>query len=209
MISLKEYVKTLPESERDIFRMAFGGNDYEKQNQRFELCYELAKNLTKINTPKTIRAAIKLEVIPARYINAILSIATKLKPKNENYYRMCKTILVGFYVDRLKKVANEDEVSLLLCEKQKHKKEYISLQERVMDDTERKDIILSLGYDGSELNGNYKGKEKLKTALNELYKPISLNKNKKLEAITDETFVPIMNAVLQDLNQLDKRVHLV
>lgn len=207
-MELREYIKNLNEFETMCINSAFNDKNYEKANHKFQQCYKIANNLTKITTPKMYRTVIEFEVLPAQYAEAILDIATKLKPVNKAHYDMLKKYLVQIYILRLKKLVKADNVDLLLCTKEKHLKMYNDLKVRVIDYTEILDIIYGLGLESEEFNQGYKGNSKIKLAINKVYQFLYNGKSKKLEKIKEKTFHDITESIYVNLEALDFKVGL-
>jgi len=204
MIELKDFINELDYIDQYIYKGIFYNKDYEKDNHKFKLCYQVAENLKYIDTIKMIEATNILKILPALYVEIILDIATKLKPKNKAYYKKIKQALTQIYVKRFKDLLEKDEIDLLFCKKPKHRKKYLNLQERVIDVAERIDIILALDYDALELSGKYKGEDKTKIVLSDLYKLLMYSTYKKLEDLKEKTFEPAVNMILENLNKTDE-----
>ncbi len=207
-MELKEYIKNLNEFETICINSAFNDKSYEKANHKFQQCYKIANNLTKITTPKMYRAVIEFEVLPAQYSEAILDIATKLKPKNKDHYDKLKEYLVQIYILRFNKLVKADNVDLLLCTKEKHLKMYNDLKVRVIDYTEILDIIYGLGLNIDDFKNGYFGNNKTKQAINKVYQFLYKGRSKKLEKIKERTFDDITEAIFETLEDLDYRVGL-
>ena len=203
-MDLKDFIKELDYIDQYVYNGVFYNRDYAKDNHKFQLCYKVAENLTVINSIKMIKSIELLKILPADYVDIILDIATKLNPSNKDYYNAIKQSLIGIYVTRLNELVEKDEVDLLTCEKQKHRKKYLNLQERVMTLAERIDIIFALEYDALELAGKYQGTNKTKIVLNDLCKQLMHSRYKKLQELKDEIFEPAVNMVLENLIKVDE-----
>ena len=121
-MDLKDFIKELDYIDQYVYNGVFYNRDYAKDNHKFQLCCKVAENLTVINSIKMIKSIELLKILPADYVDIILDIATKLKPSNKDYYNAIKQSLIGIYVTRLNELVEKDEVDLLTCEKQKHRK---------------------------------------------------------------------------------------
>ena len=205
-MELKEFIETLDESEKIVMRIAFA--DKKTDNHKFQQCYKIAENLKIIPSPKMFRAVYELQPLSAQYVDAIITIAKKMKPKNERAYDMLKDYLVQTYILRLNKLIKADNLELLFCEKEKYVKIYKKLNVRVMDYSEMLDIIYGLGYNINDFKNGYNGKHKTKLAINKIYQFFETKKVRKLEKIKDETFDDITNRIIDNLESLDIRVGL-
>ncbi len=207
-MELKEYIKDLSEFEKIIITTAFNDKNYERANHKFQQCYKIAENLKKITTPKIKRAVIEFQPLSANYVDAIIAMVKKMKPNNERSYDMLKNYFVQTYILRLNKLVKADNLGLLFCEKEKHVKIYKNLEVRVMDYSELLDIVYGLGYDTDCFKNGYKGKDKLKLAIKEIYQFFDTKKVRKLEKIKDKTFDDITNIIIENFENLDVRVGL-
>ena len=208
MVELKEFLNELSYIDKFVYSAVFYDKDYEKDNAKFKLFYKVADNLTLINTPKMYIATDLLKILPAAYVDIILDIAAKLKPANKDYYKQIKLMLIDEYVARFKKIVKDDDVGLFTCETEKYKKKLLNLEERVMDLSERIDIILTLDYDVLELTGRYKGTHKSKKVLNDLCKQLMHTRYKKLEDLKDQICEPAVNKILTNLEKVDEKINL-
>jgi len=186
----------------------FNDRNYEKANHKFQQCYKIAENLKIIPSPKIIRAVEELQPLSAKYVDVIIIIAKKIKPKNARAYDMLKNNLVEKYILRLERLINANKFELLFCENAKHVKIYKKFNVRVMDSSEILDIIYGLSYDIDDFRNGYKGKHKTKMAINKLYQFLMNGNVRKLEKIKEETFDDITNKIIENLENLDFKVGL-
>ena len=208
MVELKDFLKDLNYIDKYVYDAVFYNKDYEKDNAKFKLFYKVAENLTLMNTPKMYIATDLLKIMPAAYVDIILDIASKLQPINKDYYIQMKYMLIDFYVARFKKIVKDGDVGLFTCETKRCEKKILNLEERVMDLSERIDIILTLDYDVLELTGKYKGTNKSKKVLNDLCKQLMHTRYKKLEDLKDQVCEPAVNKILINLKKVDEKINL-
>lgn len=207
-MELKEYLKSLKENDAMIIRSTFSDKNYERANAKFQACCDIAEELQKMTSPKMLRVVVEFQRLPAEYCEAILAIAESKFPYNKPYYDRVTNYLTETYIIRLKKLVKANNVELLFCTKEKHKQLYKSLKTRVIDYAELLDIIYGLNQSVADYETGYKGSDKIKVAINEIFQFLRSRNSKKLEKIKEATFDEITDVILDKLQQLNARVGL-
>lgn len=192
-MTLQEYLESLNNYSRYYVEGVILSDDSDENNKRFQLCYKVADAIKNLNDVDAKILANILNIVPAEFADFILFLA-KENEKISSKLDFAKDILVMRYHHRFKTAVDNGTVKKLFSMNKKDLKDYREFKCRIFNSHERIMIVEFLGINPLEVTGRYKGKDKMKIALNESRKMCE-NVYEKQDSFIKEYFEEMMNRV--------------